>query len=225
MQIKVYTADVSELENTELFMCLYSRVTPDRRAKTDRMVFGKDRRLSLGAGVLLEAALAAEGVTDLSMTTEHNKKPRLAHLDDIKFNISHSGTKVMCAVSDHDIGCDVEQIVDIDMEIAKRFFFAEEYEALMKCTCRESRNDLFFRYWTLKESFMKATGLGFELALDSFCIMLDSADISVRQNVDGRRYFFREYLLNDGYKYAVCSAEKTESPTDIIKYDYSRLTG
>ena len=105
----------------------------------------------------------------------------------IKFNISHSGTKVMCAVSDHDIGCDVEQIVDIDMEIAKRFFFAEEYEALMKCTCRESRNDLFFRYWTLKESFMKATGLGFELALDSFCIMLDSADISVRQNVDGRR--------------------------------------
>lgn len=222
MQIKVYTADVSALEDAKLFQRLYSRVTTERRAKTDRMVFGKDKRLSLGAGALLEAALAAEGVTDLTMTTEHNKKPRLAHQDDIKFNISHSGTKVMCAVSDHDIGCDVEQVVDIDMEIAKRFFFAEEYEALMRCTDSESRNDLFFRYWTLKESFMKVTGLGFELALDDFCIILDGTDISVRQTVDDRNYRFREYMLNDGYKYAVCSAGSPELPKDIMVFDYKR---
>lgn len=60
MQIKVYTADVSKLEDIELFMHLYSRVSEERRVKTDRMVFGKDKRLSLGAGALLEAALAAE---------------------------------------------------------------------------------------------------------------------------------------------------------------------
>ncbi|MBR5717539.1 MAG: 4'-phosphopantetheinyl transferase superfamily protein [Clostridia bacterium] len=222
MQIKVYTADVSKLEDIELFMHLYSRVSEERRVKTDRMVFGKDKRLSLGAGALLEAALAAEGVSDFTMTTEHNKKPRLAHNDEIKFNISHSGTKVMCAISDHNIGCDVEQIISIDMEIAKRFFFVEEYDALMRCRDSESRNDLFFRYWTLKESFMKATGLGFELALDGFSIILDGADIFVRQNVDGRSFYFHEYLLNDGYKYAVCSEEKPEFPTDIIRYDYVR---
>ena len=108
MKIKVYTADVREREDTELFLRLYSLVSIERKKKTDRMVFAKDKRLSLGAGALLEYALGAEGVSDFTMTTEHNKKPCLANKGDIKFNISHSGTKVMCVVSDSDIGCDVE---------------------------------------------------------------------------------------------------------------------
>ena len=220
MKIKVYTADVSALQEEGLFLRLYRRVSPERREKTDRMVFGKDKRLSLGAGALLEVVLAAEGVRDFTLTTEGNKKPRLAHRDDIRFNLSHAGTKVMCAVSDQDIGCDVEQITEIDMEIAKRFFFAEEYEALMNCREKGERNELFFRYWTLKESFMKATGLGFKLALDDFCILLGERDISVRQNVDSRAYCFREFCLNDGYRYAVCSAEKQEIPCEILRYDF-----
>lgn len=216
MQIKIYTADVRELDDPELFSRIYSRVSSDRKAKTDRMVFKKDKKLSLGAGALLEYVLSAHGVTDLTFTTEHNKKPRLANEDGIKFNISHSGTKVICAVSDNDIGCDVEKITDIDMEIAKRFFFAEEYKALMKCADRAERNDLFFRYWTLKESFMKATGLGFRLSLDDFCILLDGDDISVRHTVDSRKYFFREFFLNDGYRYAVCSADSPDIPESLM---------
>lgn len=223
MQIKIYTADVGELDDTELFRCIYSRVSSDRKAKTDRMVFNKDKKLSLGAGALLEYALASHGVTDLTFTTEHNKKPKLANDHGIKFNISHSGTKVICAVSDNDIGCDVEQITDINMEIAKRFFFAEEYEALMKCPDRAERNDLFFRYWTIKESFMKATGLGFRLALDDFCILLDKDNISVRHTVDSRKYFFREFFLNDGYRYAVCSAGKKDIPESLMICTFKSL--
>ena len=223
MQIKIYTADVGELDDTELFRCIYSRVSSDRKAKTDRMVFNKDKKLSLGAGALLEYALASYGVTDLTFTTEHKKKPKLANDHGIKFNISHSGTKVICAVSDNDIGCDVEQITDINMEIAKRFFFAEEYEALMKCSDKAERNDLFFRCWTLKESFMKATGLGFGLALDDFCILLDKDNISVRHTVDSRKYFFREFFLNDGYRYAVCSADKTNIPEKLMICSFRSL--
>ena len=223
MHIEIYTADVRELDDPELFRCLYSRVSSDRKAKTDRMVFNKDKKLSLGAGALLEYVLASHGVTDLTFTTEHNKKPRLANENGIKFNISHSGTKVICAVSDHDIGCDVEQITDIDMEIAKRFFFAEEYQALMECADRVERNDLFFRYWTLKESFMKATGLGFRLELDDFCILLDKNDISVRHTVDSRKYSFREFFMNDVYRYAVCSADKTDIPEKLMICSFRSL--
>ena len=222
METKIYTTDVSILENKNIFLCLYNLVSPERKSKTDRMVFDKDKRLSLGAGVLLEAALADQGVNDMTFTTKQNKKPCLAHTDNISFNISHSGTKVMCSVSDKDIGCDVEQITDIDMEIAKRFFFAGEYKALMNCTEKGERNDLFFRYWTLKESFMKVTGLGFRLELDDFCIILDEGDISVRQSVDARKYYFREYSMNDGYRYAVCSAEKPDLPEEMILFDFIR---
>ena len=220
MKIKVYTADVCVLEDQGLFDRLYRFVSPERRAKTDRMRFDKDKRLSLGAGALLERMLAECGVTDFTFTTEQNRKPRLAGRNDIRFNLSHSGTKVMCTVSDEDIGCDVERITEINMEIARRFFFQEEYLALMQCSGEGERNDLFFRYWTLKESFMKATGLGFRLALDSFCILLSDGEISLRQSVDKRPYCFREYFLHDGYRYAVCRVGQQELPAEMIRCDF-----
>ena len=68
---------------------------------------------------------------------------------------------------------------------------------------------------------MKATGLGFKLAPDDFCIILDGTDIRVRQKVDDKSYYFREYPLNDGYMYAVCSADRLIIPKGVIMYDYN----
>lgn len=213
--IKIYTADVRSLTDARRFQQLYDRLSPERRSKVDRMRFEKDKCLSLGAGALLEAALAAEGVSDFTMTVSHDGKPRLAHEKNVHFNLSHSGTKVMCALSDSEIGCDVEQIKESDMKIAKRFFHPAEYEALMQCGDTE-RNGLFFRYWTLKESFMKATGLGLQLPLDAFCIVLDGRRIRVEQSVDTRAYDFRELDFNDGYRYAVCSVDKPLDQFQIL---------
>lgn len=73
----------------------------------------------------------------------------------------------------------------------------------------EERNELFFRYWTLKESFMKATGLGMKLPLDSFSIIIGkNGGISVRQNLDSNNYDFVENGAFHGYKCALCVAGK-----------------
>lgn len=63
---------------------------------------------------------------------------------------------------------------------------------------------MFFRLWTLKESFVKALGKGILMPFDSFCIDFSGGEISVRQNVTSQQYFFKEYALGDGFKYAVC---------------------
>ncbi len=206
MQIKIYTADTRSLENPELFSRLYSHTAPYRREKTDRMRFDKDKRQSLGAGVLLEYALKKEGVNDPQFSFEKNGKLCLAD-SSIRFNLSHSGTTVMCALSDSDIGCDVEQVKQVKLNIARRFFCADEYKALMNCDPNKQQ-ELFFRYWTLKESFIKATGLGFELPLNSFCMHLDGQNITVEQSIDSREYHFKEFDLGSSCKYAVCSADK-----------------
>lgn len=208
MDIRILTADTKELEDEWLYRRLYSFASCQRREKADQMRFMKDKCLSLGAGVLLETALREAGVRDIHYSEEANGKPCLSSRQDIRFNISHSGTKVLCALSDHDIGCDVERIRDKGPEVAKRFFFHEEYEALLACSDPEERRVLFFRFWTLKESFMKATGLGLSLPLDAFCILHGTAGITVRQHVDERQYFFQEFDLQDGYRYALCSADK-----------------
>ncbi|MBO6268186.1 MAG: 4-phosphopantetheinyl transferase family protein, partial [Clostridium sp.] len=74
---------------------------------------------------------------------------------------------------------------------------------------------LFFRFWTLKESFMKATGLGFRLPLDAFSIIPGPEGVTLRQQVDSRQYYFREYDLQDGYRYALCSAEKPVGEAEL----------
>ena len=220
--LKTYIACTDELENSMLFFSLYAGMPQYRKEKIDRTVFPKDKRLSLGAGTLLDYALTLEGVSDREIIYVQNQKPCLKN-SNIRFNLSHSGNMVFCAVSDKDVGCDVEQITDIDMQIAARFFFHEEYEAISACPDSTSRNDLFFRYWTLKESFMKVTGLGFKLNLDDFCIDLRSDGIDVKQSVDSRNYYFKEYTADTGYKFSVCTADAPPDDSEPNRVSFAKI--
>ena len=72
------------------------------------------------------------------------------------------------------MGCDLERIGRLRLDLAERFFCREEYEAVLMRETEEERRDCFFRYWVLKESFIKATGRGMALPLNSFSIRLES---------------------------------------------------
>ena len=220
--LKTYIACTDELENSMLFFSLYAGMPQYRKEKIDRMVFPKDKRLSLGAGALLDYALILEGVSDREIIYVQNQKPCLKN-SNIRFNLSHSGNMVFCAVSDKDVGCDVEQITDIDMQIAARFFFHEEYEAISACPDSTSRNDLFFRYWTLKESFMKVTGLGFKLNLDDFCFDLRSIGIDVKLSVDSRNYYFKDFTADTGYKFSVCTADAPPDDSEPNRVSFAKI--
>ena len=199
---KIYIARTEELKNDMLFGRLYNAASRTRREKTDNLIFRKDKMLSLAADALMRKALSDRGISDFALEYGKNGKPYIKDKD-IYFNLSHSENTVMCAVSDMEIGCDVEKVTDIDLEIAKRFFHCAEYEMLAGRTDVEKR-DMFFRLWTLKESFAKATGLGMSLPMNSFHIDIKNDKISVLQNVSQGKYYFKEYDFNDGYKYAVC---------------------
>jgi len=200
-----YYSETGPLRDAALFMKFYSQAPEHRRRKIDSFVFDKDKRLSLGVELLLRKALEDLGEDPDSLQPAHvaNGKPMLKGTD-IEFNLSHSEERVMCSVSDRPVGCDVEMVRPIDLDLARRYFYGSEYEGIKAEDDPDRRYDLFYRYWTLKESFMKATGLGFELPLDSFCIHLDH-EITVDQSVDSETYRFAEYFLDDGYRYAVCS--------------------
>ncbi|MGN0106617.1 MAG: 4'-phosphopantetheinyl transferase family protein [Hominilimicola sp.] len=189
-----------------------------RREKTDRLMFRKDKMLSLAADALMRKALSDREIEDFTLEYGKNGKPYIRDKN-IYFNLSHSENTVMCAVSDMEIGCDVEKVTDIDLEIAKRFFHSAEYEMLVKARTDEEKRDMFFRLWTLKESFLKATGLGMALPTDSFCIHINKDKISVFQDVNRENYYFKEYDFNDGYKYAVCGkSEHFEEKAEFVTF-------
>lgn len=203
-ETRLYRADAAPLADAALFRELYRRATPARRASVDGYRFPKDRMLSLAAGALLHHALAEAGVRDPVFTRGPRGKPALAGRDDVHFNLSHAGQRVLCAVSDRAVGCDVEQVTDIEPEVARRFFTPEEYACLLAQRGPDRQQAMFFRLWTLKESFMKATGLGMALPLDAFSVDPTATPITVRQTVCPGDWHFREYDFQDGYRYAVC---------------------
>lgn len=203
----VYAADVSALADPGLYAATYAIVSPERRAKADRYLKDEDRRLSLGAELLLRYALKEAGYAKLPRTelSEYGK-PYFPEAE-LRFNLSHSGTWALCAVSEYEIGCDVEKTGDIDLKIA-RFFAPGEYEAIMSEPSGTERLALFYRFWTLKESCMKATGLGMKLPLKDFTINIpgpgSAEEISVSGLPHGEIYSFREYTCVPGCACAVC---------------------
>ena len=212
MKVVTYYADSGTLRDHRVYALAHSLVSQSRKEKTDRFVFDKDRRLSLGVELLLMTALDSLGEDPEKFEIEYtgNGKPMLKG-SDIFFNLSHSEERVMCSICDSDVGCDVEMIRPINLDIARKHFFGTEYDAIAEEDGDDGRYEMFYRFWTLKESFMKVTGLGFELPLDSFRITLGDP-ITVEQSVDGRDYRFIEYIPFDGYRCAVCSVGRDFEP-------------
>src|SRR5262249_20133919 len=97
-------------------------------------------------------------------------KPALEPDAGIEFNLAHSGgLAVLAFASGCPIGVDLEQIRPIPelREIAARFFCAEEAAEIASLPSGE-RQRSFFRCWTRKEAYIKATGDGLSAPLDQF---------------------------------------------------------
>ena len=209
--VKVYIADVTILQDEEIYKQLYAHLDEERRVKTDRFRFPKDRKLSVGAGVLLIYALQKENVGNVSIEVKPTGKPYLAGKENLFFNLSHSENMVMCVVADKEVGCDVERRTEFDRALASYVMTKQELQQIYGLDSEAEQQEMFFRLWTLKESYMKATGFGIGLEPGTFGIAVEKENISVIPPVDEREFYLKEYYANDGYCYSCCSLSDTFS--------------
>ena len=212
-QVKIYQLDVTKFEDPQCFQKHYAMLSKGRQKKIDAYRVDNAKRLSLGAGVLLERGLRKYNICerDVKIKTGENGKPYLEEYPEIHFNLSHSGNMVFAVFSDREVGCDIEEIGKPQEKLAERFFCPEEYEHLMKIEDEHKRCEEFYRLWTLKESFMKVTGLGMKLPLDSFCFQLGER-VEISQHLNKEEYDFQELEITDKkgtkYKAAICLCVK-----------------
>ncbi|MEJ2124646.1 MAG: 4'-phosphopantetheinyl transferase superfamily protein [Alphaproteobacteria bacterium] len=98
-------------------------------------------------------------------------------LQDLRFNLSHSGDTVIMGVSrGAEIGIDVEDLNrNVPLEIATSYFTADEVQQL-KALPPEQQPRRFLELWTLKESYIKARGKGLSIPLDQFGFDLSAGD-------------------------------------------------
>jgi 4'-phosphopantetheinyl transferase len=186
-------------------------VPPEKRERIRRFARPADARRTLAGELLVRAGLMRRyGLAnrDIRFRLGAHGKPELETPGRDHFNVSHSGAWVVAAFSKvGPVGVDVERIRPVDMALARRFFSADECEALLALAGAE-QTALFFRYWTLKESYLKALGSGLSKPLSSFSIRFDGDAIALHEG--GRRlsgFAFRSYDLDAGHKLALCATE------------------
>lgn len=192
--IRTWTASIVPLYEESFYRLCYGQVPPFRREKADRMKGKQVRAQSIGVWLLYEW-----------MKREYETGA------DTAYNLSHSGDYVLCSVStgqDTKVGCDIEEMKEPNLKIARRFFCPAEYEQIAGEKNRTLQQEYFYRYWVLKESFVKATREGLALGMDTFEIALGSPPVLVRQPEKyPEEYHYREASVGGGYRAAVCSTD------------------
>ncbi len=164
-----------EYSPTDL-LALERLLSPDERSRADRFHFPRHRHRFIAARGRLRQILATYLSTDpVALEFSYNTygKPSLGG-QELKFNLSHSGTKAVYAVANgRELGVDIEQIQPAFAEdrIPEMFFSAGEVANLRSLPLNE-QTEAFFRCWTRKEAYVKARAEGLSMALDSFDVSL-----------------------------------------------------
>ena len=137
----------------------------DERLRAERFGSAADRRDYVAAHDLLRRSLSQCHPLPPArwlFTRDARGKPHVVTpATALSFSLSHCAGFVGCAVASVDVGFDVERtdrIVDID-RIAERYYAPDEMAQLARCPST-SRAERFVELWTLKEAFVKATGVG-----------------------------------------------------------------
>ncbi len=196
---RLYLINTDSLSDKRTFDKWYPLMPAERRKKIDAFKVDSAKRLCLGAGILLHTAMADLGMADYRVGAGAHGKPYLIESDgnssapkaqktdntdmkNIFFNISHSGSMAVLALSGSEVGVDIEEVRHFKGNLVNYAFNDEETELAAKMSAginidissnshsNDERNDperdlAFTRLWTFKESVMKYTGIGIAMGI------------------------------------------------------------
>jgi 4'-phosphopantetheinyl transferase len=166
------------------------------------------RRLQIGpAAVTIEITAAG--------------KPRLGGGHPVGFSLSHSGDWLVVAVSEGEVGVDIEtRLPRMDpLSMARRFFSAEDFRAL-ESRPGDERAGGFRRQWVAKEAAVKAAGVGLADTLDrAECRGGDGIIREVRWGEN--RFSIAGFELADGTPGAVAAGGN--APIEIAEFSFADL--
>ena len=207
--VELYAAQATKAYEMFYFDKVYPFLNTQRRNRIDSFLHVEDALRSLAGEWLTRLVLSEKlhvNFSEIQIEHDKNRKPFYNSSSGIHFNISHSGDWSVCAVSTLQVGIDIEMVQPVDLSIARDCFTENEFETMTNFTDRNDQLNYFYDIWTIKESYLKATGSGFCKAPDSFGTELNNHQILLNGDVE-RGYSFRQYDFEYSYKICACSLE------------------
>ncbi len=177
-EVHVWIVEPERIEDPRLLEAYLGLLSPEEREKQRRFHFERHRRQYLVSHALVRLALSRYAPVRpeaWSFATNPYGCPRVeGEGQGLRFNLSHTDGMAMVAVANHvDVGVDVEDTMRSGetVGIADRFFAPSEVAALRALEVARQR-ERFFEYWTLKEAYIKARGMGLSIPLEQFAFEL-----------------------------------------------------
>ena len=183
--IKVFAYKLDE-NNADILLDKMSLLSLKEKEYVCRYKYEKDRLRSLiGRLLLLSFAdrytsdsfkevnfisgtdeFVEEKMSDMEIEVDENGKGRIDNRDNLFFNISHSKDYVVLALSDEEVGIDIQEIKPLKANVPKRFFTDTDNEYIDRS--EDGRIERFTQIWSAKESFAKLTGNGIGEGFSTF---------------------------------------------------------
>lgn len=198
--MEVFYFNITLLRNKNVFEKKVQEVSPARLEKIQRLKKFDDRYRCLGAGLLVNFIMDRYDIRDEIVESKFGKP----YFKTAKksFNISHSGNYVIIAVSDYNIGIDIQRMEKRNELVAEKNFCQSECAYINENDNEDIKRQRFYEIWTIKEAYLKNTGLGLRKPLNSFEIDLKGDNPKIKDNPG---YAILQIKLDSMYIIAICS--------------------
>jgi len=176
-EIHLWLAFPDQIRDHRLLVEYDNLLAEHERAKQTRFHFAADRHRYLVTRVLVRTVLsryASKDPRDWIFATNEFGRPYVANpspaISGLSFNVSHTNGLILLGVTmGTALGVDVENVGVREpyTGIADRYFSPAEAADLHSLP-KPQQHKRFFDIWTLKESYIKARGMGLAIPLDGF---------------------------------------------------------
>jgi len=223
----LYFSQPEEITDPALLQHYESLLTGDELTRMSRFYFARHRHQYLVTRALIRTTLSSYfhvDPTEWRFGKNAYGKPEISLGDTtwpIRFNLSHCDGLVLCGVTrEVDIGVDVEDTQRSAVAAPEQLssYFSETEIAELVHLPKEQRKSRFFDYWTLKESYIKARGMGLAIPLSSFSFHFEGNNLngfSIHPSLedDANKWQFRQMVMNHHYRIAL--ALNTSSDVEV----------
>lgn len=231
-EIHLWLTFYNEITEERLHSACRELLNPAEKEQEPRFYFERDRRRYLITRALVRTVLSryvSIHPKQWIFSTNAYGRPEIANEEakdaGLLFNISHTHSLIVFGVTRHRaLGVDVENFRarEISIDIADHYFAPQEVAALTAVPLHQQQYR-FFEYWTFKEAYIKARGMGLSLPLDKFGFHYPD-DRAVEVAIDpeladnAARWQFWQFRPAAEYLVAIC-AERVghQSPSVVVR--------
>ena len=214
-----------ELDDPALLRSYSALMNDEERARYERIIVAHAKHQHLVTRALVRTTLSRYAAVDPAAwvfdTNEYGRPgivPPAGERYPVQFNLSHTDGLIVCGVVlSRELGVDVEDTSRCreTVAIADRFFSAREVRDLHALPPGRQR-DRFFDYWTLKESYIKARGMGLAIPLGKFSFSPDRRPIALETapslGDDAATWQFELFSPTHRHRAAVAVRRRTREP-------------